>query len=391
MDRPNYFSPEGAPSRAILVGLIISALKNERAIDSRHASIFGFSDFGQNLPKYKVLKQLALRNRLGFIYPAFITLAPVLTLLLSFLQWGLALSGALIPRRRVDGVGGVRIMATSPQNVSLIKEALASDVDISGAPQRVQSLSCFQMGHRLGIVAVVQCFMAHIQIIFKIIGFGRIERRDMILHARDSLFLVMLAHEFSRVSDVVITDCHYQRWSYILSHTANDFRIVQHGFLDDAISFPCTYGRVRKLYLRDESFLKQFESLYQVASSQIFFPNKPLIEAPYSKDAILVASSFPAINAELELVTDLKARGVENIIVKFHPAHIYDERKAALAAMADHVFEGDDNPACRIFVSYNSFMEFDYRQRGVSTVSILRAGGVAPACEEIVALLGEPR
>jgi len=71
------------------------------------------------------------------------------------------------------------------------------------------------------------------------------------------------------------------------------------------------------------------------------------------------------------------------IIVKFHPVHRYDTRRKQLAALATMVYEGTGNPACRVFVSHGSFMEFDYRRHGVDTVSIARSGSVDAAAEEI--------
>lgn len=78
------------------------------------------------------------------------------------------------------------------------------------------------------------------------------------------------------------------------------------------------------------------------------------------------------------------------IIVKFHPVHRYDSRRERLAAYANLVYEGSGNPGCKIFVSYGSFMEFDYRRQGIATVSIARSGSVEAAAAEICSLLARP-
>jgi hypothetical protein len=78
------------------------------------------------------------------------------------------------------------------------------------------------------------------------------------------------------------------------------------------------------------------------------------------------------------------------IIVKFHPVHRYDSRREKLAAYANLVYEGSGNPGCRIFVSYGSFMEFDYRRQGIATVSIVRSGSIEDAADEIRSYLGHP-
>jgi hypothetical protein len=88
----------------------------------------------------------------------------------------------------------------------------------------------------------------------------------------------------------------------------------------------------------------------------------------------------------MELVRALKKHGA-TVIVKFHPAHVYDSRKQILAAMADRVCTDDEHPACRVFVSHSSFMEFDYRSRDIQTFSIARDGGPLTTAAAILAAI----
>lgn len=380
--KPFPFSKNRLECRAV-VNLIVGALENERAIDARYREINASHQSFDGLPNYKVMKQLALRRRLGRLYPLFISLSPWIALALFPYQWILALLGSIGCRKAVGDPKDCRILATTSQNVDLIKSALDADGCVSVLRQREQSLSCYQLGREIGLALVMRSVFAQIRLICLLLGFQASERRDMILHARDSFALIMMALDVSRGASVIVTDDHYQRWSYILSHLVSDFRIVQHGFLDTNIRFPYSYGTISKIYLRDSAFLEQFERYYRVTSSQIFSPKMAFVQTTLSRNGILLASSFPAIDFEMELLRVIKQKCSVPIILKFHPAHAYDGRKADLSAMADMVFDGAGNPACNIFVSYNSFMEFDYKQAGIQAVSISRSG-IELACEQIL-------
>jgi hypothetical protein len=369
------------------VDLVIRALDNERAIDIRYREISGLAADDNALPNYKVMKQLALRRRFGASFTILTTLAPFLTMALFFYQWGSALIGALFPRSVAHNSTGVRTLATSSQGSSLIKAALSTCGTLSNADIRALPLSCFQWGRQLGVILMLRCLIAHLRLIFILLKLPRGERRDLILHASDSFALLMMALDVSRNHYIHITDDHYQRWSFILSHVASDFRIVQHGFLDSKIKFPHSFGNIKKLYTRDLLFSEQFQRIYHVSSSVLFSPQSQFIETVLSSRALFLASSFPAIDAEIELITALRRQRGLPVIVKFHPAHTYDERRTRLARLADFVFEGDGNPACRIFVSFNSFMEFDYKNCGIPTVSIARSGGATQACGEILEII----
>ena len=64
-------------------------------------------------------------------------------------------------------------------------------------------------------------------LVLRITLFGT-NRTALLLHARDSTNMLLLA-KFARShpNDLFATDCHYQRWSFILSHTARDLTLVQ--------------------------------------------------------------------------------------------------------------------------------------------------------------------
>lgn len=146
-----------------------------------------------------------------------------------------------------------------------------------------------------------------------------------------------------------------------------------------------------RLYLRDILFLASFKRYYAVVDHRLFSPSASFVQTPLSGDALLLASSFPSIDEEIQLLDVIKASCRDlPIIVKFHPVHRYDSRREQLAARATLVYEGPGNPGCRIFASHGSFMEFDYRRQGTATVSIARSGSVEAAADEILSLLALP-
>ncbi|WP_147266983.1 hypothetical protein [Parvibium lacunae] len=374
-----------ALSNKFAANLIFCALENEIAIDVAYRKKVSGSEITDGLPNYKIMKQIALRKRYSLIYPLMIKIAPWLIIFLFPIQWCVAIIGSVFFHQ--TSTESIRLLPTTLQNRELIRLAIAQEPQFSRLEQLIQPMSVFKLGRRLGLLFVLRSLFAHLIFIRAIFSKKNKQKRDMVLHARDSFLLLLIGYDISCGSDIVLTDDHYQRWSYILSHLAKDFRIVQHGFLDDGIHFPNKYGNVSKIYLRDKSFLKQFQRIYTLTESQLYSPKIEITKTPISKEALFLASSFPAIEHEIELIKIIRNNIRIPIIIKLHPAHTYDERKNQLLALADLSVEAEINPACLIFVSYNSFMEFDYLQNNMQTVSIARAGGVAQAYEEILKLL----
>ena len=204
----------------------------------------------------------------------------------------------------------------------------------------------------------------------------------MLLHTRDAFALLMLA-EFARLNPeaTFITDDHYQRWSFVLSTAAQRLWIVQHGFLYEDINFPYGYGRVACLICRNPLFLPKFEAYYEI-DTMVTLPTELVLNpSEIGARAVFLASSSVSIDAELALIITLKQRSKAPVIVKLHPHHSYDDRASQLTSLADRVAAADEFPDCRVLVTFNSFVEFEYRGLGKTTVSIERAGSVERALE----------
>jgi len=361
--------------------LVFKALENERVFDIRDRKIISLQGAVSGIPNYKVIKLVAIRNRLGFFYPVVISFAPLGVFLSTLVLCLSAIFGALFFGSGVN----VQYDFMLHQNTSLsndrIKSALLDNVgkdvkfvDMPSTP--------FQLGRLIGVAKVVQAMLIQFMLWIKIFKLSDGVRNDMILHSRDSFVLSMVALYVYDCDEAIVTDSHYQRYCFIFSHLARDFRIVQHGFLDRSLAFPNAFGTINNLYIRDVMFEEQFRCYYAV-NSVIVFSSRVQLEQCSSAE-ILLASSFPAIDHEVEYLCLLKKHLDVSVAVKFHPAHVYDKRKNQLRDVSDVIINDCKYPKCNIFVSYNSFMEFDYRDNDIPTVSIERAGGVVQAVQHTV-------
>lgn len=382
-------NPSGAGARTPvpLAQSVLQALDNERQLDLHFRRAHAELAQDWSVPNFKVMKQLALRKRLGRLYRPLIALAPWAVTLLAIAQWPVALGRALFAVTRPDGPA-LYIVATTPANVALIDAALVQADGGAPTGRERHVLTRRMVGQSAGVAGLLACVADHVRILVTILRGDAARRADLLLHARDALDLLLLARfAASHPSGRFATDDHYQRWAFLLSHHARDLHVVQHGFLATDIVFLHAFGGATVVHLRDRAFQDAFARYYRVGSYTVFSPPVVLDRVPLPEKAIFLASSFPAIDAEIRLLTLLKAKTPLPVVVKFHPAHVYDNRRQDLAALADHVCADADMPDCRLFVSYNSFMEFDYKGTGIPAFSIARAGGPEATAQAILALL----
>lgn len=361
--------------------LVYFALCNERQIDVHFSTkVLKEPDTGR-LPYFKVMKLRTWHKRLGLLFWPSIVLAACLVPLLAVIQWGRALLSSLDAQPAWQAIQAVE---TTAANKALIARAVAQLQPDQTTPIQFSTHSPALLAAALGPVGVFRCILAHMKLLDRIVLTGP-TRIDMLLHAREAFGMLMLA-EYARLSPdaVFITDDHYQRWSFVLSHRAQRLWIVQHGFLFDDIDFPYGYGRLACLICRDPLFVPKFETYYAV-EAVVTLPSEMVLERTDIGDrAVFLASSSVSIDSELELITALKQRSKVPIIVKLHPHHSYDERAGRLTALADYVAAADQFPDCRVLVVFNSFLEFQYRALGKKTVSIERAGTPDRALHEVL-------
>lgn len=377
----------GAQAPLALWQLVAEALDNERALDVKYRATRTALPQGGPVPNFKVMKQLALQAQLGRLYPLLIAAAPLAVLLAAPWQWLLLLIGATGGRRAPLPDRACRVFSTSEGNRAIINAALDSDPRISALPRCPIRFGLLTLGAELGWSGCASVVRGHQRWLQNTLTRSAEERWDLLLHGQDALALLGLMSLAGHAGHIFVTDDHYQRWAHVLSHTAEDFRIVQHGFLDEELVLPHAGGTVTCLYLRDVLFRASFARHYPIVEHRLFSPPASFVQTPLSSEALLLASSFPTIDEEIRLLDAVRACcGSLPIIVKFHPAHRYDSRRDQLAARASLVYEGAGNPGCRIFASHGSFMEFDYRLQGIAAVSIARSGSVEAAADEIRSL-----
>ncbi|GAB3415044.1 hypothetical protein GCM10027318_31540 [Massilia agilis] len=335
------------------------------------------------LPNYKVMKQVALKRKLGGLYGLVIWAARFGVPLNSAREWICALVASLFRWRRASADGHIISMARN--NIQLIKNALASDKTNTDFHFDDDLLNLGRLAAEIGPAGVMRCIGQHLALLGSILGRDKGERVDLLLHSRDAFSLIMLGQYIDQHPEhLYVTECHYQRWSYMLAQSAPRWKMVQHGFIDPGIRFKNQCGAVPVVYARDHSFHGQFSRYYAVGRFLNFTAVAGLHENPFAMSGLFLASSFPSIDAEIALIRKIKARSSVPIILKIHPSHAYDARKDELLAMADYVCNAHEYPDCRIFVSNNSFMEYDYQFLGKKTFAISRFENVDAAAESIM-------
>lgn len=361
--------------------LVYFALCNERQIDI-HFSTKVLKQPGKGgLPYFKVMKLRIWHSRLGLLFWPIITLAACLIPLLAVIQWGQALLSSFGARPVRMAIQSVEASAA---NKALIARAVAHMQSGQPTPVQFSAQNPRFLAAALGPVGIFRCIWAHIRLLDRILLTGP-TRTDLLLHARDAFAMLMLA-EYARVNPdaIFITESHYQRWAFILSHRAKRLWIVQHGYLYDDIDFPYPYGRVTCLICRDPLFGPKFETYYAVDTMTTLPSGLVLNTGDTGDSAVFLASSSVSIDAELALIAALKQRSKAPVIVKLHPHHNYDNRVNKLTSLADKVVTAEEFPDCRVLVTFNSFIEFEYRALGKKTVSIDRAGSVEHALHEVL-------
>jgi hypothetical protein len=366
------------------VHIVYEALYNEIRLDQRYREIYSPKGF---FIDYKIMKQLALKRKFGsLVTPIMFTLAWIMPVIL-FARWIQMLATSLGTSASKNNDQSIWIVPTISTNESLIRAALTRG--------RRTDLPQFTLYNLTDVLPLCMDFNAllisgwqTLLLVLRITLFGT-NRTALLLHARDSTNMLLLA-KFARShpNDLFATDCHYQRWSFILSHTARDLTLVQHGILDSDVDLPRRGGEVRQIIVRDEPSAKSWLKYYRsIEETTIFIPVIELDHNSFSHTAVFLASSFPTIDLEISFAQALRQKGLAPLIVKLHPAHRYDDRRFNLLSLADYVCYPSENPSCAVFVSHSSSMEAIYRQHSIPTVSILQEGTTDVAVATVMRIL----
>ena len=197
----------------------------------------------------------------------------------------------------------------------------------------------------------------------------------LLLNYKDLLKLYLLSvYIIDNPKVEVITEDHYQRFAFIGSNLeCSNFVVVQHGYIDDSIKFPSKFGKIDNLMLRDIQFLKSFEIYFKVINYNILLRNTASIFSPKNlRASCFLASSSPFIDSEIKFAQFFKNKFDVILIVKKHPRHTYNyEKIKVLLNFADEEWVDDFHfPNSSIFISHESFLEFDYKSAGLYTFKL---------------------
>jgi len=366
-----------------LIDSVLGALENERCLDLRFRANNKFLENYKWMPNYKVMKQIALRSRFRLLYPLLAVTFLISIPLVAIIGWIFSLLASLLYSPKKSG--NIHILATNPLNIELIESALSSELNIGAYSVDNDLLSLRRLSAEIGFIGVCICIACHSILLLKILRFDVRKIVDLVFHSRDAMMMLMLVlYVRGHRNHRFVTEDHYQRWAFLLSNHSLNLTIVQHGMLDSKISFASSFGFIKTLYLRDLRSKKDFEKYYEIESIKTFLLARKFTSPPLSEPGIFLASSFPYIDLELKFAKAIKENHHIPLIVKFHPAHHYDERKQVLFKLADYICSDNEYPTCRLFVSYNSFMENDYVAINVPTFSIERQGDSSSTAQAVL-------
>ncbi|KPF68698.1 hypothetical protein IP84_08650 [beta proteobacterium AAP99] len=138
------------------------------------------------------------------------------------------------------------------------------------------------------------------------------------------------------------------------------------------------------IVVRDKDSSEAYKRYYRLISEiRLYVPQLQLYLMPCGAAAVFLASSFPTVDQEIAFARALRERLSVPLIVKLHPAHLYDKRGLELKGLADYEAHRDASPACAVFVSHSSSMELLYRSHGIRTVALSQHASTAAAVEEV--------
>ncbi len=353
--------------------LLITALQNEIILDIDIRNRIYHDNKFSNLPNYKLMKQVSLKSKLKFLYWPFIWasffIIPFRTVLLAICSFLIR----VVYKKKITQ-NGLHVIATTVNNKKIICEALNlsnityCDIDYNIFNYKTLSKS-------LSIKELYTSFKACLCLYWLIIWHNKKQMFDLVLHSYDATILIMLINYIQNNPDQsFITDDHYQRWAYILSNTSTKVYIVQHGFIDGNLNFKNKFGNVTLLFVKHKSFIPIFEKYFKIEKSETYLSTTNLIETPFSKNAVLLASSYPTIDMEIAFLKELRKTCTCPVIIKLHPNHAYDDRKDVLLSYATYISKSTENLYCKVFISYNSFLEYDYKSQNIITYSLKENG-----------------
>lgn len=344
---------------------IIEAYENEIDLDKDYITTNNID----LIFNFKPIKLIAFKKKLKiFFYPTLIAYF-IFFPLFSLLQIILILTyKIIISEKKIDDI---LLIPTNKYRVKTLKKILSKNTELDISYITLYRMNhIFVYGNLLNFINFLKNYLYFLVYIF----YSKKNFFDMYLHSYDVISLLYLTEIMTTKNCLLITDDHYQRWSYIISKVSNKNIYIQHGYIKNYF-FTNQYGTIDKLLYTNKSDLSTFKNCFnikeyfKVSSSHIF----KTIERINQKKVIFFASSYPFVRDEIDFLQLLQTHNESfYIIIKLHPNHIYDlKSKQILMNLTDIEWLEDYFPITDFFISYKSFLSEAYNDNNVITYSIV--------------------
>ena len=361
--------------------LIRKALANEKAVDHHVARRYLSSSELEKIPNFKQLKMLDIYRKLGPLFKLALWCVLIALPISACFIWFSSLLINLLRFKPRPQQYEYLYVGFFERHVNLINQALKGDgiqLENVGSLRRRDILKELPFGKVLDAIWVHYLLLT--RILFKVSK----DRASDILHTYNAFDLIVLCiYGQEMPSKVFVTSDIYQRWAFILGHGANRCWMVQHGYIDEYVSFPFNFHDVERIYIFTDKHRKSYRNYYDAADFVTMGKTILFREKAAAGFNVLLASSYPYIEKEIQLCRLLKETLNVSLSIKKHPRHVYDRRLTVLMSYADHVIPPDEDYKCDVFVSYKSTYEVHYQGIDIPTASIMDCGSVEKTVKKI--------
>ena len=341
--------------------LMCQALENERTIDNIVAHQYLKPDEIAAIPEFKQLKLAPLKQRLGITFqPALFGIMLLVwpKLVLEFLIYCVI---KVVSRTSEPDKNALIYFSFLETRQDLLQQVLVQDEGhtITGLTKR-QTIGCVSFAQLFAGFRIVLGLAAAMS------GMSWRDKVSFSLHAHNSpsIILACLFLNSHRDATVVSTSI-MQRWLYMFGHIGQHVWVVQHGFIRMGVEFPHKFSDIERIHAFSDQQAELYKQYYVANEVVLIKSGIELVAHKNCTDAIFLASSFPFIDQEIELLQEIQKLSGRPIAVKLHPRHLYDDRASVLLDLADIIVPADIDPVCAIFLSHSSSYGFFYERNDI--------------------------
>ena len=237
--------PNAPFSNADLMEVVEHSLINELCLDRYIKSQNKTQDY-KSLPNFKVIKLVTIKKKLGLMWKFAFLCLPAIVIGKLIFQWILAFVYSFSTNIYKSQVF---ILSTSTANNQRIKKCLGTEYDNDDA----FLLGDFRyLARSQRSIEICKLVVENLRSLLRLLIGSQKDKISHIMHFNNSFEMLLLAKFVSSNPQYAyVTDDHYQRWSFVLSHVASRLKIIQHGYLDSAndIQFNYDFGRTDTIFL----------------------------------------------------------------------------------------------------------------------------------------------